>query len=123
MKEYCVRSKGFISTYFLYIFMIISFCVLIISKNQINKSETLINIEEYSKHFNNEYIVISYLKDRLLKEEEIVGIHNINDIEVEVYEIGKEIYINIMDENFSTILLILNDEKTKIIDYESVIYP
>lgn len=114
MKDYFVNNKGFVSTYFLIIFMFTFICISIITTKLSYDLKTLNNIEKYNMFFNNEYAVISYFKNKLddnnLEREYFINNHNV----VVSYE-GNQLVLEVVGSFYEIIYLHINDNK--IFDY------
>lgn len=119
MRLVYIKNKGFISGYFLYIFMIIislSFSVLF---NQINALYTVENLDIYQNYFNQEYIVIHDLKTKIMESDTIDISSQINGISYHAYCQDDVIYVDIESEYNESLVVYYDNETMEIIDFES----
>lgn len=119
MRLAYIKNKGFISGYFLYIFMIIislSFSVLF---NQINALYTVENLDIYQNYFNQEYIVIHDLKTKIMESDTIDISSQINGISYHAYCQDDVIYVEIDSEYSESLVVYYDNETMEIIDFES----
>ncbi len=119
MRLAYIKNKGFISGYFLYIFMIIislSFSVLF---NQINALYTVENLDIYQNYFNQEYIVIHDLKMKIMESDTIDISSQINGISYHAYCQDDVIYVDIDSEYSESLVVYYDNETMEIIDFES----
>ena len=98
MKKLLLKSEGFISSYFIYIFMIIALCFLIIANNINYELKTTHNISKYTEYINNEYIIITYFKDLLENEKEIEDYYFINNHGINVEKSDNGFILSIYGE-------------------------
>ena len=111
MKVYSRSNSGFISTYFLSIFMYVSLLSSLIVINLSDRSKTMINLSTYSEYFIVEAQVIEELKCMLLKEEELP------------YErIGNTIYIAITDPIREDLIVTIDPITNHVMDYSVTRY-
>ena len=119
MRLAYIKNKGFISGYFLYIFMIIislSFSVLF---NQINALYTVENLDIYQNYFNQEYIVIHDLKMKIMESDTIDISSQKNGISYHAYCQDDVIYVEIDSEYSESLVVYYDNETMEIIDFES----
>ena len=117
LKKYYVKRDGFISSYFIYLFMVISLCLCIIT-NKINyDNKTTYNLNIYSDYFTNEYMIISHIKSELLKEEGLLESYFINNHVVDISNNGDSLLITISGAYSEILELFI--ENNKIMRYES----
>ncbi len=109
--------KGFISTYLLYIFIILNSICCIILINTTRKFKSLQNLKIANKYLNQEIIVISFVKCQLINDELESGNYKISDIEFEIIYKKDEVEITILEKYSEKIILKIFDNK--IIDYSS----
>lgn len=114
MKDYYAKNKGFISTYFLILLMLISICISIITTKLSSDLKILNNIEKYSMYFNNEYAVISFFKTKLI-EEVIEGEYFINGHNIVARYESNQIVLEVSGEYNEIIYLQISGNK--IFDY------
>ena len=114
MKDYFVNNKGFVSTYFLIIFMFTFIFISIITTKLSYDLKTLNNIEKYNMFFNNEYTVISFFKNKL-DDNDLEGEYFINNHNVVVSYEGNQLVLEVVGSFNEIIYLQINDNK--IFDY------
>ena len=68
-------AKGFMSTYFLVLWIMIMTMMVILLDNAMNQSKTLENLEEANQYFMQEYAVIEEIKNMNVEEIEEAEIH------------------------------------------------
>ena len=110
-----VNHKGSVSGYFLVLFLLVISICSVMLKNDINRIQTMDNLNKASKAFESEKAVILDIKDKLINEIES-GSYDIQGINyvMEVKEKEIEVYIN--NENQSH--LIISYDGNRIMDYE-----
>ena len=110
-------KKGFISTYLLYIFIILHSVCCIILVNTTRKLKSLKNLEVSNKYLSQEVIVISFVKCNLKNNELESGNYTLSDIEFEINYKTDEVEITVFNEYSEKIILKIFDNK--IVDYVS----
>lgn len=94
MKGYLFQNKGFVSAYFLLMLGIVSTWMMILVSDNDHYLRTVNNMEENSRYYVNEAIVISDIKCRL-KDEIETGYYEKN---------GVSYYVDVFD-NFLTVTI------------------
>ena len=117
LKKYYVKRDGFISSYFIYLFMIITLCLCIIT-NKINyDNKTIYNLNIFTDYFTNEYLIINHIKKELLKEEELLDSYLINNHIVDITNNEETLIVSINGEYTEVLELFISDNK--IMKYEA----
>ncbi len=117
MKDYWVKNDGFISNYFLYIFLLILICLTIILNNKNNELKTIANIKTYNKYFEQEYKAIYYLKDIIYKDK-FEGEELLNNNDYIIDKKDNHINIVINEPLYEEINVYVDWDNKIITDYE-----
>ena len=117
LKKYYVKRDGFISSYFIYLFMIITLCLCIITNKTNYDNKTIYNLHIYSDYFTNEYVIINHIKKELLKEEELLDSYLINNHIVDITNNEDTLIVSINGEYTEVLELFISDNK--IMKYEA----
>ncbi len=110
-------KKGFITTYFLYILLLVVSIIGIYSLIVQNKIKTVSNIKVSNEFLNQELIVINFIKCELLNDDLKDGNYTINNLNftVSVYEDRVNVYVN-SNLNETILINLIKIEDNYIID-------
>ena len=110
-------KKGFITTYFLYILLLVVSIIGIYSLIVQNKIKTISNIKVSNEFLNQELIVINFIKCELLNDDLKDGNYTINNLNftVSVYEDRVNVYVN-SNLNETILINLIKIEDNYIID-------
>ena len=110
-------KKGFITTYFLYILLLVVSIIGIYSLIVQNKIKTVSNIKVSNEFLNQELIVINFIKCELLNDDLQDGNYTINNLNftVSVYEDRVNVYVN-SNLNETILINLIKIEDNYIID-------
>lgn len=108
MKGYLFQSKGFISAYFLLMLGVVSTWMLILTCDTDHYLRAVSNMEENSRYYTNEAIVISDIKCRL-KEGIETGVYESNGISYYVDVFDNFLYVTVNGEMKETMVLQINE--------------
>ncbi len=113
-----MNNRGFISTYFLVLLMIMTAGLSIAVTNEMNQIETQINVSETNQYLLSEAQILSYIRCQIKNEELEEGTYvycgNQFRISKSAYELTVEIYSPISE----TILIEMREER--IYDYRAI---
>ena len=115
-----MTKKGFVSTYFLLIFLyIVSICSLT-ALNDMDSIRTMMNQRTASAHFSAELQVITELKCLLLSDGDLSGEYATSQgIPFRVETEGDVLHVYVQGEYPSQIAVYLDHETRQIMDYRS----
>lgn len=108
MKEFLSRNKGFISVYFLLMLGVVSTWMMILTSDTDHYLRAVSNIQENSRYYVDEAIVISDIKCRL-KEGIETGNYESNGVSYYVDVFDNCLYVTTYGETKETMLLQINE--------------
>ena len=114
MKEFSSQNKGFISAYFLVMLGVVSMWMMILTSDTDHYLRAVSNIQENSRYYVNEAIVISDIKCRL-KEKIETGCYDANGISYYVEVFDNCLYVTTYGEMSETMLLQISETEHSII--------
>ena len=110
-------KKGFITTYFLYILLLVVSIIGIYSLIVQNKIKTVSNIKVSNEFLNQELIVINFIKCELLNDDLQDGNYTINNLNFTVSVYEDRVNVNVNSNLNETILInLIKIEDNYIID-------
>lgn len=115
-----MSDRGFVSVYFLALFLLCTVLAAIAMTNVQNQIRTAINVKRADELAAQEGCVLSYVKCELENEREFAGEHSENGIDFHVSRTGNGLMIHIRNPIAETINVSLCEEDTRVFDYEVI---
>ena len=120
MKYHLPNKKGFISNYYLFIFLLLITLITCFLTNYVVQLKTIHNLEISNAYFMDEYIVIDDIKTRLLDEELENDTYVIQDISYAVEVDESIIYVDIYGKYNESLVIYYDNLTNKLLDYDSM---
>ena len=120
MRDCCIDTKGFISTYFLAGFLLCS--ILVTSSMYIDRHifQSFSNLKENNQYFEQEVLIIEHIKKELLESELLEpSTYTYGNVYCDIEVEEEQIIVDVYSPQVETLVILYDQEDKKINDFTS----